>query len=99
MVTEFLADAAAVGLFSSTATGLQIMRDAPHLLGAEGAAHSNYIAGSFAAFPRVDATLVAVGELVPATVCVGQPPDGRSEALVAVAGRARWTVVLAGSST
>jgi hypothetical protein len=102
VVAEFLSAAMAVNLYATQEAGIAMLRDAPHRLGAEAAKHSNYIAGSFAAYPPARAHLVQIGDTLSSNVTVALPPAGQLTSLLSLITRTpsiAWTVVLAGSST
>jgi len=62
-VEDFLAEAQQAGLYQTVEQGAGILIEAPHILGAEAAALSNYIKGSFAAFPNPNRLVPVGGEL------------------------------------
>jgi hypothetical protein len=91
---DFLSDPAAAQLFSTEDAGFEMLQWAPHTLGRAASRLSNYIKGSFAAFPMVPP--IETGEPVPPT-CVLRTCTGEEVSLRSLAQNARYTVILAGS--
>lgn len=102
-VQTFAAEAASLGLYSNEGDGIEVLLDAPHTLGTEGAKLSNYITGSFASFPD-PAKLVKVGECVDEGCCVVNL-EGQCTPLRSILSQSwkelgvEYTVVVSGSVT
>ena len=80
----------------STLELFDLLQNAPHLLGREASHLSNYIKGSFAAFPEKEA--LRVGEKVPQDVSIASDVDSLVPLVSLVKNNsAPWTILFCGS--